>query len=116
MTFPCVNDGFALGDRVTVKRMCPPGHIRTPRYIMGLSGEICQVLGEFPNPEELAYGRDGKPEKRLYRVRFRQADVWADYQGAANDTLEIEIYGHWLMQATDAPSKRTGAEQKAAEG
>jgi nitrile hydratase subunit beta len=95
---------FALGDWVSVRRMYPLGHVRTPRYIMGLSGEICHVLGHFPNPEELAYGRDGKPEKRLYRVRFRQSDVWADYRGAANDTLEIEIYGHWLIPAPLSPA------------
>ena len=94
---------FALGDTVMVRRMHPLGHIRTPRYIMGLRGEICHVLGHFPNPEELAYGRDGKPEQRLYRVRFRQSDVWTDYAGGANDTLEIEIYGHWLIPVSEAP-------------
>jgi nitrile hydratase len=90
---------FALGGRVTVRRMFPLGHFRTPRYIMGLTGEICHVLGAFPNPEELAYGRDGLPKKMLYRVRFLQREIWPDYAGASNDTLEIEIYGHWLMPA-----------------
>ena len=32
-------------------------------------------------------------------VRFRQADVWPDYAGAAADTVDIEIYQHWLEPA-----------------
>ena len=32
----------------------------------------------------------------LYRVRFRQADIWADYDGPAEDHIEIEIYEFWL--------------------
>ena len=95
-----------VGDRVTVRRMFPLGHFRTPRYIMGLTGEICHVLGEFHNPEELAYGRDGLPKKMLYRVRFRQLDIWPDYAGNPTDTLEIEIYGHWLTPAGSSESTR----------
>jgi hypothetical protein len=29
-------------------------------------------------------------------VRFLQNDVWAEYRGAAQDTVDIEIYQHWL--------------------
>ena len=90
---------FATGDSVTVRWMFPPGHIRTPRYVMGLTGEICHVVGKFPNPEELAYGRNGCPKKMLYRVRFQLARIWVDYAGAPMDTIEIELYDHWLMPA-----------------
>ncbi len=91
---------FGVGDRVTVRRMFPNGHIRTPRYIMGVTGRVCCAVGAFPNPEELAYGRSGKPEKMLYRVQFRQSCIWPDYSGSPADSLEIEIYGHWLMPAS----------------
>ena len=57
------------------------------------------MLGAFANPEDLAFGRDGLPRKRLYRVRFRQADLWPDYRGAPDDTLDAEIYSHWLTRA-----------------
>ena len=43
-------------------------------------------------------GRDGLPKKGLYEVRFRQADLWPDYQGSANDTLDMDIYEHWLIK------------------
>jgi hypothetical protein len=90
---------FAAGDGVTVKRMFPQGHIRTPRYVMGLTGKISRIVGAFPNPEELAYGRSGLPEKILYRVQFEQARLWPDYTGNLSDTLEIELYEHWLTPA-----------------
>jgi carboxyl-terminal processing protease len=76
-----------------------PGHIRTPAYIRGLVGVVERACGPFPNPEELAYGRSGLPRLPLYRVRFRQADIWPDYAGVPADTLEIELYGHWLVPA-----------------
>ena len=90
---------FAPGDRVAVRRSEAPGHLRTPHYIRGRTGEVERVCGPYPNPEELAYGRPGLPARPLYRVRFRQADVWPDYAGAPNDRVEIEIYEHWLEPA-----------------
>lgn len=94
---------FALGDAVLVRDAWQPGHVRVPAYIKGRAGTIAEVLGAYPNPEELAYRRDGLPASTLYRVRFAQARVWPDYAGAAADTLDIEIYDHWLEPAGDAP-------------
>ncbi len=94
-----MNARFAPGDRVVVRLGESPGHIRTPYYIRGLTGEIERVCGPYANPEELAYGRPGLPAQPLYRVRFRQSDVWADYSGPASDRVEIEIYEHWLEPA-----------------
>ncbi len=94
-----MNATFAVGDRVQVRQAYPPGHLRTPYYIRGHTGIIERVLDAFPNPEERAYGRSGLPKQRLYRVRFRQRDVWTDYRGGAEDTVDIEIYQHWLEPA-----------------
>jgi nitrile hydratase beta subunit-like protein len=99
---PAPGHRFKVGDAVMVLRRFPPGHRRTPSYIRGKTGEIERICGAFPNPEELAYGFDGEPKKVLYRVRFRQKDVWPDYGGAANDIIEMEIYEHWLMPAPRA--------------
>ena len=92
---------FQVGDLVKVNRMFPLGHIRTPRYIMGQTGQVSQVVGEFANPEELAYGRKGLPKKMLYRVRFDQASIWPGYRGGPQDKLEIELYEHWLTPASN---------------
>lgn len=87
---------FAVGSAVVVRRGNPPGHIRTPYYIRGKAGVVERICGEFRNPEELAYGRDGEPKQVLYRVRFPQKDVWAGYAGGPGDTLDVELYEHWL--------------------
>ncbi|MDE2476486.1 MAG: nitrile hydratase subunit beta, partial [Alphaproteobacteria bacterium] len=36
--------------------------------------------------------------KALYEVRFRQKDLWPDYSGSDADTLDIDIYEHWLAK------------------
>ncbi len=77
------------------------GHVRTPDYVRGKHGLVTVVLGEFPNPESLAYGGPGLPEKPLYRVRFRQADLWEGYDGSLDDTLHVDIYEHWLEPASE---------------
>lgn len=90
---------FSPGDKVRVIRTHPPGHRRTPYYIRGKTGEIERVCGAFRNPEELAYGFDGLPKKTLYRVRFRQKEVWPDYRGPDTDTVDVDIFEHWLRRA-----------------
>lgn len=90
---------FKAGERVRVRAAAPLGHIRTPFYIRGHVGTVERLCGSFPNPEELAQMRDGLPAQPLYRVRFRQKDVWPDYRGSEADVLEIEIFQHWLEEA-----------------
>ena len=90
---------FAVGERVRVRKQHPPGHVRTPYYCRGHVGVIERQCGAFPNPEELAYNRDGLPAQPLYRVRFASRELWADYVGGPNDVVEIEIYQHWLERA-----------------
>src|SRR3546814_19410939 len=82
---------FAKGTTVTVRRAYPPGHVRTPFYIRGKTGVVEQCVGSFHNPEELAYGRSGEPALPLYRVRFRQTEVWPDYQGAPARSEERRV-------------------------
>ena len=87
---------FEPGNRVRVLPEDKPGHVRTPSYVRGKTGRVEAVLGEFRNPESLAYGGSGRPERPLYKVSFRQADLWEDYPGSADDTLYMDIYEHWL--------------------
>lgn len=90
---------FAVGDKVRIRRADPPGHVRAPWYLRGHAGQVCHIVGEFGDPEEMAYGRyDGK-QLTLYRVRFRQTEIWQDYGGPAQDVLEVEFYDNWLEPA-----------------
>ena len=87
---------FEPGDRVRVLPSAKPGHVRTPGYLKGKAGWIESVIGAFPNPEELAYGLSGLPQRPLYKVGFRQIDLWDAYTGSAEDCLYADIYEHWL--------------------
>jgi nitrile hydratase len=87
---------FKPGDAVRVKKIYPLGHIRTPFYIRGHSGVVERVCGSFGNPEELAQMRSGEPKQPLYRVRFRQKEVWPAYRGSDGDVVEVDIFQHWL--------------------
>jgi nitrile hydratase len=91
-----VSPRFNVGTKVQVRRGNPPGHVRTPYYIRGKAGVVERICGEFGNPEELAYGRADGRKQVLYRVRFAQKDVWPDYRGPSADTIDIELYEHWL--------------------
>lgn len=81
--------------KIRVRTMCPPGHVRAPYYLRGKIGEIERELGPFGNPELLAYGLEGE-NKTLYRVRFTMAELWGDNAEHPNDTLDAELYDHWL--------------------
>lgn len=82
-------------DRVKVRVMIPPGHIRTPYYLRGKTGTVERALGPFGNPEIQAYGQKGV-KRDLYRVRFTMAEIWGDDAETPSDTLDAEIYAHWL--------------------
>ena len=91
---------YKTGDSVGIIVAFPPGHRLVPNYIKGKSGVIERYCGAFVNPEERAYGMTGEPKRHLYRVRFNQTDIWEDYDGPNADTLDIEIYEHWLLAHT----------------
>ena len=37
-------------------------------------------------------------------MRLAQTDLWEDYDGPVGDTLDLEIYDHWLEKAEDGMS------------
>ncbi len=92
---------FEPGDYVRVRSDEKYGHVRTPDYVRGKTGRVERVLGTFRNPETLAYGGSGLPEKTLYKVGFRQAHLWYGYAGPPNDVLCVDIYEHWLEPARE---------------
>jgi nitrile hydratase subunit beta len=87
---------FGPGDSVRVRADGQPGHVRTPGYVRGKTGRIEKILGVFKNPESLAYGGSGLPKRPLYKVGFRQSDLWDEYSGLAQDVLYVDLYEHWL--------------------
>jgi hypothetical protein len=96
MISPAAGARFVPGDAVRVLDVEKEGHVRTPDYAKGKPGWVAEILGAFPDPESLAYGGDGLPEKPLYKVGFRQTDLWDSYGGSPEDVLFIDLYEHWL--------------------
>ncbi len=92
---PAGEQRFAVGDRVCVDGRTEMRHHRVPAYAKGQTGIIVKVCGEHEEPERIAFGQLQAP-RRLYRVRLRQTDLWHAYEGPASDTLDIEIFDHWL--------------------
>lgn len=86
---------YAPGDEVRIRAAMPPGHVRAPTYLRGKTGVIERVIAPFGNPEQLAYGLPA-PEQMLYRVRFSMAQVWGPDAAQPNDTVDAEIYEHWI--------------------
>ena len=86
---------YAAGQDVRIADRTPPVHHRVPAYAKGRRGVVERVCGMHGRPEQFIRG-DGAPATRLYRVRLAQRELWPDYAGAADDTLDVEIFEHWL--------------------
>ena len=93
---PTPHSRFEPGDAVRISDRAVLGHCRTPFYLRGKPGVVAAIQGIFRNPEVLAYHKPGLPMLTLYKVRFRQRDLWGRYAGPACDELEVDIYEHWL--------------------
>jgi len=102
---PRTRPRFAAGDTVRIDDRPALGHCRTPYYLRGRIGVIASVQGAFRDPERLAYHKPGLPAQVLYKVRFRQIDLWPDYAGPTDDQLEADIYESWLMTAGQEGSR-----------
>ncbi|MEM7237288.1 MAG: SH3-like domain-containing protein [Pseudomonadota bacterium] len=96
--YPAGSPRFSPGQTVRVRRGPAPGHIRTPWYLRGKTGVIERICGAFGNPEELAYGRKTR-DVPLYRIRFTMEEIWGETTETPSDTLDAEIFEHWLEEA-----------------
>ncbi|CAF1106476.1 unnamed protein product [Rotaria sordida] len=103
---------FHIGDKVRVRhenyatRWIKP-HLRTPGYLYGKVGIIERCCGSYSNAEYFAYDNTDSTTihyQPLYRVRFNQKDIWNHYEGDTNDTIDVDIYQHWLMPASQSDS------------
>ena len=88
---------IAPGTAVRVNALWPerpgPAHVRTPHYLRGRAGVVVRHLGDFPNPEDLAFAR---PAARLplYHVAFTRSGIWP---GASEGELLVEVFEPWLQ-------------------
>ena len=89
---------FRVGDAVRIDARVEPRHHRVPAYVKGQRGEVVRICHAQGLPEELASGEVNGARVPVYRVRLRQSALWPGYAGSDSDTLDIEIYEHWLLE------------------
>ena len=91
---------IAPGQRVRVRNDWPetrgPCHIRTPHYLRGETGVVTRHLGDFLNPEDLAFDRAAQ-RLPLYHVLFEVSALWPDTK--RTDEILVEIFEPWLETA-----------------
>ena len=92
---------FTAGQQVRLRATPTVGHSRVPSYVRGKVATVERVLPEFVIPEDEAWRRIDGRRKPLYRVRLSQHDLWPDYRGALGDSLDLEIFEHWLEPITE---------------
>jgi nitrile hydratase len=78
---------FAVGDRVTVRRMAPVGHHRCPRYVRGVTGTVERINGGWPHP-------DADTPEAVYQVRFDMRDLWGN--DAEPGALYVDLWERYL--------------------
>lgn len=87
---------LAAGTAVRVRDDWPetrgPCHIRTPHYLRGHTGTVVRHLGDFRNPEDLAFARPAATLP-LYHVAFAPSSIWPD---AGATEIVIELFESWL--------------------
>ncbi len=91
---------FDPGDRVRVRPAAKPGHVRTPGLPEGQAGAGRSRARRVPQPRgPRLRSLRRSPERVLYKVTFRQGDLWDGYEGTADERLYADVYEHWLEPA-----------------
>lgn len=85
---------FAVGERVRVRNMHPPGHTRVPRYVRGHSGTVLHVAPAFKYPDASAHGLPYRKEF-TYHVEFAAQTLWPHAPGA-QDTVIVDLWETYL--------------------
>jgi hypothetical protein len=85
-------------------------HLRTPGYIHGAIGTITSIPGIFCDPSAAAFG-EAAPPQPLYRVAFKQSQLWPEgtsammAEGIADTIVHVDVAQPWMDHVGDS---RTG--------
>lgn len=85
------------GSRVRARAGDPDHHTRVPRYVRGHVGEVVELEGEWPLPDDRARRIDPPRVEAVYAVRFPAAELWGE--GAHSVTV-----GLWESYLLEEPS------------
>jgi hypothetical protein len=85
---------FKTGDKILVKKMNHPGHIRLPEYVQGRRGTIEADQGSFIFPDGHANGI--KEAQRLYSVRFESEQLWGAERCDSPSAVFVDLFESYL--------------------
>jgi nitrile hydratase len=94
---PAPEPRFAPGQDVRVRRMHPPGHTRSPRYVRGAVGSVKAVRGADRLPDLAVDGRQVEPEP-VYSVAFDSRELWGPDE-EASWTVLLDLWESYLEPA-----------------
>jgi nitrile hydratase len=86
---------FVPGDRVATRTLDPDHHTRLPRYARGQVGEVVEVQGVWPLPDDRARGVPSPRVEPVYTVRFAARDLW----GAGSHDVTVDLWQSYLEPA-----------------
>jgi nitrile hydratase len=86
---------FTPGDRVRARALDPDHHIRLPRYVRGQVGEVIELEGDWPLPDDKARGAEPARVETVYAVRFPAAALW----GEGGHTVTVGLWESYLERA-----------------
>ena len=90
---------FLPGDRVITRAADPGHHTRLPRYARGHVGEVVEVQGAWPLPDDRAQGKPAPWVEPVYTVRFAAADLW----GTGGHEVTLDLWQSYLEHAPAVP-------------
>ncbi len=86
-----VTPRFAVGDRVRVRNIHPPGHTRVTNYTRGKVGEVTIVNDQaWVFPDTRAHYR-GENLQAVYNVRFPAQVLWGEEHAEPNLYVHIDL-------------------------
>jgi nitrile hydratase len=91
---------FVPGDRVITRTADPDHHTRLPRYARGHVGEVVEIQGIWPLPDDRAQGNAAPGVEPVYTVRFAAADPW----GSGGHEVTVDLWQSYLDHAPAAGS------------
>jgi hypothetical protein len=83
---------FVPGDRVVTRALDPDHHTRLPRYARGHVGEVVEVQGVWPLPDDRAQRKPAPWVEPVYTVRFAAGDLW----GTGGHEVTVDLWQSYL--------------------
>ncbi len=83
---------FSPGTRVRTSLLDPPHHTRLPRYVRGRVGQVLELQGTHPLPDQRARRIADPRVEPVYTVRFAARDLW----GEGTHSVTVDLWESYL--------------------